>query len=61
MPTDSDRIDLVLQCLKVMESTLLGLKQLRRLNPSKLINEMLDLLIKEADSQIQEVKRKVIQ
>jgi hypothetical protein len=51
----------VLECLKVMESTLLGLKQLRQLTPIGLSIEILDSLIKEAESRIDEVKWKVIQ
>lgn len=64
MPSDSDRLDrleLVFQCLKVMESTLLGLKQLRRLALRGQQTEKLDSLIEGAESQIAEVKRNVIQ
>jgi hypothetical protein len=61
MPADTRRIDLVLECLKIMESTLLGLKQLRELTPKGLNRAMFDSLINEAESQIAEVKRKVMQ
>jgi hypothetical protein len=44
-----------------MESTLLGLKQLRQLSPKGLPTEKLDSLIEEAESQIAEVKRKVME
>jgi len=61
MARDSDRLELVLQCLKVMESTLLGLRKLQQLAPRGQQKEKLDSLIKEAETQIADVKRKVIQ
>ena len=60
----SDRFDAfetVLECLKRMESNLMGLKQMRDYVGKGLGKEMLDSLIEEAESQIAEIKRKVIQ
>src|SRR5947209_10935421 len=61
MARDSDRLELVLQCLKVMESTLLGLRKLQQLAPRGQQKEKLDSLIKEDETQIADVKRKMIQ
>lgn len=60
MPRDSD-IELLLQCLKVMESTVLGLKQVRHMIPKGSSTEILDSFIKEAEEHLEEVKRKIIQ
>jgi len=60
MPSDSDRIELLLQCLKVMESTVLGLKQVRRLLPKGASTDILDSLIEEAEKHLEEVKQKII-
>lgn len=60
----SDRFDAfetVLECLKRMEAILLGMKQMREYVGRGLGKQMLDSLIEEADSQITEIKRKVIQ
>lgn len=54
-------LDIVLDCLKRMEETVLGLKQVRALLPSSPGRELLDALIVEAEQQIAEVKPKVIQ
>jgi hypothetical protein len=61
MPSDSDRMDLLLQCLKVTESTVLGLKQVRRMLPKGASTEIFDSLIEEAEKHLEEVKRKIIQ
>ena len=53
--------DTVMDCLKRMEDTVLGLKQVRGLLPNSPAREMLDALIVEAEEHIAEVKRKVIQ
>jgi hypothetical protein len=48
-------------CIERMETTLLGMREIHRLiaeGPSK---EMLDLLIKEAEAQLAEIRRKVFQ
>ena len=60
----SDRLDAfatVLVCLKRMEATLLGMKQMREYIGKGMGREMLDSLIEEADSQTTEIKRKLIQ
>ncbi len=60
----ADRLDAfttLLECLKKMEATLLGMKQIRKYVGKGLGREMLDSLIEDADSQIAEVKRKLIQ
>jgi len=54
-------LDAILDCLKQMESNLLGMRQLRQYIDSNLGTEMLDLLIEEAELKIAEVKRKVMQ
>jgi hypothetical protein len=60
----SDRFDAfetVLECLKRMEAISMGMKQMREYVGKGLGREMLDSLIEEADSQITEMKRKVMQ
>jgi len=60
----ADRFDAfitLLECLKKMEATLLGMKQMREYVGKGPGREMLDSLIEEADSQITEIKRKLIQ
>jgi len=54
-------LDAILDCLKQMESNLMGMRQLRQYIDSNLGTEMLDLLIEEAELKIAEVKRKVMQ
>jgi len=49
------------ECLKRMEATLLGMKQMRRYVGNGLGKEMLELLIEEAEAQIADIKRRVIQ
>lgn len=61
MPTDSDRMELLLQCLRVMESTVLGLKQMRGIVPKGAATEVLEKLIKEAEAHLEEVKQRIIQ
>ena len=56
-----DTFEVLLDCLKRMESILLGMKQLRGYVTEGAGQEMLDALIEEAEKQIAEVKRKVIQ
>jgi len=56
-----DAFDTLLDCLKRMEAGLIGMKQMRGYVTSELGREMLESLIEEAETQIAEVKRKVIQ
>ena len=53
-------LEIVMVSLKAMESTLLGMKQLLPYVGTGLATEMLDALIQEAESQIAEIKRRVI-
>lgn len=54
-------LDTILDCLKRMEQTALGLRQIRRLLPKTLARDVLDDLIVDAEQFIAEIKRKVIQ
>jgi hypothetical protein len=54
-------LETVYECLKRMESTLLGMKQVRQYVGKGPGKEILDRLIEEAESQLAEIKRKVIQ
>lgn len=55
-----DSLEDVLACLKRMESIVLGLKQLRNFVSKGAGVEILDSVIAEAESQIEEIRRKVI-
>ena len=55
-----DSLEDVLACLKRMESIVLGLKQLRNFVSQGAGVEILDSVIAEAESQIEEIRRKVI-
>ena len=62
MSGNADRfnsLDAILDCLKQMESNLLGMRQLRQYIDSNLGTEMLDPLFEEAELKIAEVKRNV--
>jgi hypothetical protein len=61
LPMASFDPDTAMDCLRRMEDTVLGLKQVRGLLPNSPAREMLDALIIEAEQHIAEVKRKVIQ
>ena len=56
-----DSLETVLATLKVMEATLLGMKQVRRYVAKGFSSKMFDSLIEEAESQVAEIKRKIIQ
>ena len=59
----SDRFDAsetLLECLKRMEGTLMGMKQIQEYVGKGLGKEMLASLIEESESQIVDIKRKVI-
>jgi hypothetical protein len=56
-----DSFETVLYCLKRMEATLMGMKELRVYAGKGVVRKMLDELIEEAETQIAEIKRKVIQ
>jgi hypothetical protein len=61
MSNDSDPLDMVMACLKQMESTVLGLRQLRSFIGKGSGQEMLDALIVEAEEQIAQIKRRILQ
>ena len=56
-----DSLDIVMACLKQMEATVQGLKQLRAFIGKGAGQEILDALIVEAETQIAEIKRRIIQ
>ena len=58
---DSDSLDSILALMKQMEATLLGLKQLRGYVRGRVGEEMLEVLIEEAENSLAEVKRNLIQ
>jgi len=60
MPSGYDSLEEVLACLKRMESIVLGLKQLRSFVSQGAGVEILESVIAEAESQIEEIRRKVI-
>jgi len=55
-----DSLEDVLGCLKRMESIVLGLKQLRNFVSQGAGVEIPDAVIAEVESQIEEIRRKVI-
>ena len=61
MPDRSTILDITMASLRQMETMLEGLKQLRKVIPAGTARNMLDSQIKQAESQITEIKRKVIQ
>ena len=61
MPDNSESLDAILALIKQMESTLLGLKQLRLYVGKGVGQQMLELLIEDAEAKIAEVKRRIIQ
>ena len=56
----STPLEIVLACLKMMEATLLGMQLVRRYLSKGFGVEELDLLIQEAECQIAEIKRRII-
>jgi hypothetical protein len=58
---DDNSLETILALLKQMEATLLGLKQLRGYVGNGVGQQMLEVLIEEADAKLTEIKRKVIQ
>ena len=54
-------LETVFECLKRMEATLIGMKEMRLYVGKGVVRKMLDSLIEEAESQLAEIKRKVIQ
>lgn len=56
-----DTFEVLLDCLKRMESILPGMEQMRGYVGERLGKQMLESPIEEAETQIADVKRKVIQ
>lgn len=61
MPVTDETLDTILTLLKQLETTLLGLKQLRGIIGNGTGHQMLEMLIEEAEARITEVKHKLIQ
>jgi len=59
-PGRFDSLEVVLASLKLMESTMLGIRQVRQFVGGACAAEMVDLLIQEGELQVAEVKRKII-
>ena len=60
LPDDSS-LETILALVKQLETTALGLKQLRGFVGKGLGSEMLELLIEETETTLAEIKRKLIQ
>jgi hypothetical protein len=60
LPDPFKSLEIVMASLRVMESTLLGMKQLLPYVGTEIATEMLDSLIHETESQIVEIKQRVI-
>lgn len=58
---DDSSLDAVISLIKQMESTLLGLEQLRNYVGDGVGRQMLEVLIEEAETKLAEIKRKIIQ
>ena len=58
-PTDS--LDTILALIEQMEAIVLGLKQLRKFVGKGVATEILELLIRDGETKIAEVKRRVVQ
>lgn len=58
---DGESLETILALLKQMEATLLGLKQLRGYVPAGVGQKMLEILIEEAEANLAEIKRRIIQ
>jgi GNAT superfamily N-acetyltransferase len=56
-----DALETLYECPKRMEETLLGMKQMRHYAGHGVGKEMLESLIEEAEEQLPEIKRRVIQ
>ncbi len=54
-------LETVFECLKRMEATLEGMKEMRLYVGRGVVRKMLEALIVEAESQIAEIRRKMIQ
>ena len=55
-----DSLQIVIESLKRMETTLLGMKQVRALLPPDPSRDSLDKVIAEAEANFEEIKRRVV-
>ena len=58
---DSEKLDLLLACLRRMETNLMGLRQLRDLLKKGPGRYVVDELIAEAEKGIRDIKKKIVQ
>ena len=56
-----DSLEIILALIKQLESTMLGLRQLRELVAKGLAQHMVDELIQEGELKLAELKRRLIQ
>jgi hypothetical protein len=61
MADDLNLVDAILDLVKQMKATLLGLKQLRSYIGKGVGQQMLELLIEESETKLAEIRRKLIQ
>lgn len=61
MPDSLEHLQLLMDSLKQMEMTLMGMKQVRALMGLGSARDILDRLIAEAETEIAEIRQKVIQ
>jgi len=60
MSKGSDRVDTIFALIKQLESTLLGLRQLRRYVGKGVGLQMLEVLIEEAEAKLAEVRKRLV-
>jgi len=58
---DDDTLETILALIEQMEATLLGLKQLQRYVGQGDGQRMLDVLIKEGETKLAEIRKRIIQ
>jgi hypothetical protein len=56
-----DSLEIFTACLKQMEATVLGLKELRNYVGTEIGSQMLAILIEEAEAKIAEIKQRIKQ
>lgn len=61
IPMTDDSLDIILALMKQLESTLLGLKQLRGYVGQGVGQQMVEELIEEGENKLAELKRRLIQ
>jgi len=58
---DDDSLEMILALIKQLESTMLGLRQLRGLIAKGIAQHMVDELIEEGETKLSELKQRLIQ